>query len=159
MTGAQAATESEVGVGTVMKTKAVTEIGRVMDPHTAREMRVPQPMGGVEGAVMTMEEKGMNREGALTEMEEVQSMEVVERVAVPIIELAPMVAAVLKEVMGSRDLMSVTNATKKGISRESALKQGRLRSAEATKGKMIGELAVMKRERQMRIGEVVYKVD
>jgi len=159
MTGAQAATESAVGVGTALTTKAVTEIGRVMDLHTAREMRVPQPMGGVEGAVMTMEGEGMNKEEALTEMEEVPSMEVVVMVAVPKVELAPMVAEALKEVMASRDPMSVTNATKRGISRESVLKQEILRSAVATKGGMIGELAAMKREHQMRIGEVVYKVD
>ena len=159
MTGAQAAIESVVGVGTALKIKVGTEIGRVMDPHTVRETRKPHPMGGVEGAVMTMVGEGRNKEGTLREMGEAQGMEVVVKVEVPIVELAPREVEALKGVMGSRDPMSVTNVTKRGISRESALKQGILRSAVATREGMIGEQAVMKRERQMRIGESVYKVD
>lgn len=108
---------------------------------------------------MTMVVEGRNKEGTLREMGEAQGMEVVVREEIPIVELAPMVAEALKGVMDSRDPMSVTNVTKRGISRESALKQGILRSAVATRGGMIGEQAVMKRERQMRIGESVYKVD
>lgn len=152
MTEGQAATESAVGVGTVMKIKVATEIGKVIH-NTVLETR--KPMEGEEVAVMTIVVEEMTKEAAMTE--EARGTQVLVKVEVTIVRLAPKVAEALRVLMGSKDPMSVSNVKEKGISRENALKQVIKRSAEATRGGMIEEEAAMKGERQMRIGESVYK--
>ncbi len=122
--------ESVVGVGTALQTNGVTKISRFVDPHTAKEIWVSQPMKGVEKSVTTMDGEWMNRDWAFKEMEEISIIEVVVRLVVsleqsrviqrqstvPIVELAPIVAKALQVEIGNRDPVSFTVATKSGDS-------------------------------------------